>query len=173
MWFQSRWKSESDRSTSFFHASTGIVNCVLFCTASGLSLLKGPLSQQPTSGYQIYIQTQTHSWPLHISPASALTPAMGAFWSGFAVIVALLLSLLKHLWPVTQSQLPGTGPYIAPKYVLNMHTIKEPIARGSKTTLKHLWNSTMFDFRCHVHSLGFVCEVRKLENHFIISIHLN
>lgn len=59
--------------------------------------------------------------------------------------------LLEHLWPLMQTQLSGTGPYIDFQNFLvvfrfsdALHTVKASTARSSKTSPKHLRTSTMF-----------------------------
>ena len=55
-------------------------------------------------------------------------------------------------WPITETQLSDTGPYIAQQNSLvvfrfhdAMHTVKASSARSSKATPKYLWTSTMFE----------------------------
>ena len=80
-----------------------------------------------------------------------------AFWSMLWVIV-----LLEDPWPLTETQLSDTGPYIALQNSLvvfrfhdAMHTVK---ARSRKATPKHLWTSTMFDCRdCVLFFEGSFC----------------
>ena len=65
-----------------------------------------------------------------------------------------LIVLLKDPWPLTETQLSDTGPYIALQNSLvvfrfhdAMHTVKASGARSSNATPKHLWTSAMFDRR--------------------------
>ena len=86
---------------------------------------------------------------LQNSPVLCLQPFLGALWGMFWVIV-----LLEHPWPLKQTQLSDTRPYIVGQNLLivskfhdSLHTINASSARGSKTTSKHLWTSTIFDCR--------------------------
>ena len=104
----------------------------------------------PQVFYEISIWT--YCWPLQNSPALCFRPFLCAFWSMLWVIV-----LLEDPWPLTETQLSDTGPYIALHNSLvvlrfhdAMHTVKASGARSSKATPKHLWTSTMFDRRDRV-----------------------
>ena len=68
-----------------------------------------------------------------------------------------VIVLLEHPWPLTQTQLSDARSYITGQNLLivsrfhdSLHTVYTPSARGSKTTPKHIWTSTIFNCRYRV-----------------------
>ena len=124
---------------SFNHQQVSYTSQLEFCTtlllqtAPGLSDLKGALLQQQFWNLSIGVL-----WDL--DPDSLLTTALclqlflGALWGMFWDIV-----LLEHI--------TGHVILIVYRFHVSLHTINASSARGSKTTPKHLWTSTIFDCR--------------------------
>ena len=131
---------------SFFYLSTGILDHCSFANCSRCLRLEGCLLPTTVlrSLHRCSMGFRSGLWPLQNSPALCLKPFLCAFWSMLWVIV-----LLEGPWPLTETQLSDTGPYIALQnyfVVFRFHDVKHAFkARSSKATPKHLWTSTLFD----------------------------